>query len=83
MLFHGLGSGHILDPEVVEDDVRNLDHFHGVDAFEDCIEKGDLFDDEVNLVNIHAVTDIIGMFDKEEDARAKEFLGCGGEDERE
>lgn len=45
LFFHGFGAGDVFDPEVVEDDVGHLDHFHCVDAFEDCEEERDLLDD--------------------------------------
>lgn len=83
MLFHCFGAGHVFDPEVVEDDVGDLDHFHCVDSFEDCVEKGDLLDYEVDFVDVYSVADIIWVFDEEEDAGAEELLGGGCEDEGE
>jgi hypothetical protein len=86
LLFHGLGAGDVFDPQVVEDYVGHLYHFHGIDAFEDCEEEGDLFDDEVFLGwadDVDAIADVVGMLDEEEDAGAEELLGCGCEDEGE
>jgi hypothetical protein len=86
LLFHCFASGDVLDPESVEDDVWDLNHFHCVDAFEYCEEEGDLLYDEVFLCgayNVDAVADVVGVFDEEEDAGAEEFLGCYCEDEGE
>lgn len=64
-----------------------MDHFHAVDAFEDCVEEGDLLDDEeflgLRADDVDAVADVVGMFDEEEDAGAEELLGCYCEDEGE
>jgi hypothetical protein len=42
-----------------------------------------LLNDEVFAVDVYAVTDVVGVFDEEEDAGAKEFLDAGCEDEGE
>jgi hypothetical protein len=45
-----------------------------------------LFHNEVFLhgaYDIDTVTDVVGVFDEEEDARAEEFLGCYSENEGE
>lgn len=86
LLFHRLTPCDILNPQVVEYDVRYLHHLHIVDAFEDSEEEGDLLDDQELLDgpdDVYAVADIIRVFDEEEDARTEEFLGCGCEDEGE
>lgn len=61
-----------------------LDHLHVIDPLKDGIEKGDLLNDQVLLLrpnDIHTVTNVIRMFDEEENARSEELLCCNGEDE--
>jgi hypothetical protein len=63
-----------------------LDHFHAVNALEDCEEEGDLLDDEelfFRADDVDAVPDVVWVLDEEEDAGAEEFLGGDGEDEGE
>lgn len=82
LFFHGLGAGDVFDPEVVEDDVGDLHHFHGVDSFEDRIEQRDLLNYQVDLVDVYSVTDIVGMLDKQKDTRTEKLLGGSCKDER-
>lgn len=86
LLFHGFGTSDVFDPESVEDDVGDLDHFHAINAFEYCEEEGDLFDDEelfFGTDDVDSVTHVVGVLDKEEDTGAEEFLGGHCEDEGE
>jgi len=44
-----------------------LDQLHAVDALENCVKKGDLFDYErllLRTIYIDAIADIVWMFDK-------------------
>ena len=84
MLFHGFRTSDVFNPEVVQHNVRDLDHFHVVDSLKDRVEKGDLLDYKVFLSwanDIYSVADVVRVLDKKEDAGAKEFLGRGGEHE--
>ena len=82
LLFHGLGAGDIFNPKIVQDDIGYLDHFHGVDSFEDCVKQGDLFNYQVDLVDVYSVTNVIGMLDEQEYTRTEKLLGGSCKDER-
>ena len=41
-----------------------------------------MFDYQLVIANVDSVQYIEGVFDEEEDAGAKDFLGCSREDER-
>jgi hypothetical protein len=87
LFFHSFAASDVLDPEGVEDDVGYLNHFHIVDSFEDCEEEGDLLHDKQFVPrrtdDVDAITDIVGVFDEEEDTGAEEFLGGYGKDKGE
>lgn len=63
--------------------MTDLYDLHPVDAGENSVEKRNSVDNHFGRVNLNAIADIIGMLDKQEDARAKEFLSGDGEDEGE
>lgn len=83
--FHSPRSGNVFDPEVVEDDVRDLDHLYTIDAFEDREEQRNLLYHQEFLLranDIYSIANIKWVLDEEENTGGEEFLGCSSEDKR-
>lgn len=60
-----------------------LSNLHLVDTVEHGVQERDALDNKLLVVDVDAVTNIIGMLDEEENARTEELLSGGSEDERE
>lgn len=73
LLLHRLATRDILDPQGVGDVVRDLHCLVGIDTAEDRIHERDAFDNERNIANINAVTDIVRVLDEKEDDTGEEF----------
>lgn len=73
LLLHRLAARDVLDPQSVGDIMRNLHCLVGIDTAEDRIHKRDAFDNERNIANIDAITDIVRVLDEKEDDTGEEF----------
>jgi hypothetical protein len=85
LLFHSPRSVNIFNPEVIEDDVRDLNHLHTIDAFEDREEQRNLPHHQEFLLrtnDIYSIANIKWVFDEEENIGGEEFLGCSSENKR-
>nr|POE49007.1 hypothetical protein CFP56_32159 [Quercus suber] len=76
---HAFASGDVLDPKAIGDVVRDLQGCIAVDASEYRVHQRDVLHNELGVVDGHAITDIVRVFDEEEDAAGKEF-GDGASD---
>jgi hypothetical protein len=79
---HGLATGDIFDPDVVELNVGHLNCLHGVESVENRVEEGDLVDNHPGAGDVDTITDIVGVLDEKEDTRTEKLLGSNREDER-
>ena len=81
-LFHRLAAGYVLDPEGVCDVVWDLDSLVRVDAAENRVHERDSLNDEGYVLDVDAITDIVGVFDEEEDDAGEELCHCTSNSER-
>ena len=78
LLSHRFRSGDVLNPHVVENNVRYLSLLVILDIFEDRKKQGDMFHDELVIPNIDSVQHVVRMFDEEKYAGTQDFLTCRG-----
>jgi hypothetical protein len=83
LLPHSLASGNVLNPQVVKDNVGCLNDFTVINTLEDGVEKGDVLHGEQVSANVDAVSNVVRMFDEQEDAGTENFLAGGSEYEGE
>ena len=80
LLAIGARARDVLDPLEVQPVVGHLQIFAVVEPFEDGEEDGDALHDDggadlaAGVVDFDAVADVVGVFEKDEDAAVEEFV---------
>ena len=66
-LLHGLAPGNVLNPQIVKNDIGNLDGLHPVDADEHGIEEGNPLHNQLltrGASDIDTITHVVRVFDE-------------------